>query len=87
MPQLVTYYRVCLQHGVTVEEKPSGFYRDDPDLDVTVFKNLRRAKAVFTREARAEIRRLRSLQKDVGPRTNRRLLAAHRFVPWEPPQH
>ncbi|MFL5900991.1 MAG: hypothetical protein ACJ75S_07305 [Solirubrobacterales bacterium] len=87
MPQMVTYYRVDLQHGVSVEEKPSGFYRDDPDLGVSVFKNLRKAKAVFTREARAEIQRLRALQKEVGPRTNRRMLTEHRFVPWEPPQH
>lgn len=84
MPQLVTFYRVNLQDGVTVEEVPSGWYRDSPELNRTVFKNLRRAKVAFTTMIRDEMRRLRALQKDVGPLTNRHALKAHSFTAYEP---
>lgn len=83
MPRLVTFYRVNLQDGVTVEERPSGHYRGHPDLDRTVFKNLRRAKVAFTDMVRSEIRRLHQLQKDVGPLTNRTQLKNHSFSAYE----
>jgi hypothetical protein len=86
MPRLVTFYRVNLQDGITVEERPSGHYREDPMMGRTVFKNLRRAKPAFTEMVRAEIRRLQHLQKEVGPRTCRDDLKEHSFSAYAPPK-
>lgn len=82
--QMVTFYRVDLERGITVEERPSGHYRNDPDYGRTVFKNLRRAKAVFNHSCKDEIQRLRSLRRAVGPKTNREALKGHAFSPYEP---
>ena len=79
--QMVTYYRVDLEKGITVEERPSGFYKDDPDYGKTVFKNLRRAKATFAEMSKTEIRRLRTLQRQVRPLANRGALKEHAFSP------
>lgn len=79
--QMVTYYRVDLETGITVEERASGLYRDDPDYGRTVFKNLRKAKAAFAEMSRAEMRRLRTLQRQVRPLANRSALKGHSFSP------
>lgn len=78
---LVTYYRVDLVDGITVEERPSGYYRDSPEYDRSVFKNMRRAKAVFGQASKREIQRLRALQRAVRPLSNREQLKARAFSP------
>lgn len=84
MPKLVMFYRVNLQEGVTVEERPSGFYRDDPALNRTIFRDYRKAKVEFSKSVRSEIQRLRQLKKQVGPLTNRRQLKEHAFSAYQP---
>src|SRR5512135_598503 len=95
MTGTVTYYRVDLAVGIIVEERPSGYYRGNPEYGRTVFKNLRRAKAAFAKESYREIQKLRSkreaavdrlrqLRREIGPLTSRDALKARAFSPHQP---
>lgn len=83
MTQLVTFYRVDLERGITVEERPSGFYRGNPEYGRTVFKNLRRAKAAFAERSKGEIDRLKRLQRSVKPLQKIDELKANAFSPFD----
>lgn len=80
----VTFYRVDLTTGITVEERPPGFYRGNADHGVCVFKNLRKAKAVFGETSKREIQRLHALQRAVRPLSNRAALKAHAYSEYDP---
>lgn len=84
MMPTVTFYRVDLINGITVEERPSGYYRGDPEYGWTVFKNLRRAKAVFAERSKGEIDRLRNLQREVKPLQKLDELKGHSFSRFDP---
>lgn len=59
---MTIYYRVNLQDGIKTEERPTGYYSQHEDLNVTVFKSFRAAKRKFHDITRAEIQRLQDLR-------------------------
>lgn len=73
---MTIYYRVDLQDGVTPDEKPTGFYSQSDELNVTVFKGLLAAKRKFHQISSEEIDRLRSLRKRIRPVKLRKELVA-----------
>lgn len=70
------YYRMNLQDGIIAEEGKRGRYKGNVEMDVSIFRSLRKAKSAFSRDTKAEIARLHKLRKECLAVTTRKGMAS-----------